>query len=135
MNEKYFYLDKSEYYKERLLIRTNPEKMPFPHGTNGSFNILPARILNLSYSQYLRYCRDRLGADLIGKGYKYVVPYFTDTEEVRQLIKLLNARMKFIMNEQEFPYEYKREDNGVIIRTPFNSNENNEGSSEEISST
>ena len=82
------------------------------------------RLLNLSYADYLRYARDRLGAELIGKKSKYVTVYFDRTKEVEMFVKLLNTRMEFIMNEHQYPFEYK-ENNGEVERIPFKKDENN----------
>lgn len=114
MAEKYYYLEQSPSYKDKYIISLNHEKFLFPNGTYGSYGVFAARIMNLSYAQFLRYCRDMLGADLVGKNHKYVVPYFDDTKEVQQFVKLLNARMAYIMNEHEFPYSYKEKDGEVI---------------------
>lgn len=124
--EKYFYLDESPVYKEKYLIRLNIDKLPFPHGTSGSYNVLFARVLNLSYAEALRYCRDRLGAELIGKNRRYVAPFFDKTPEVQMFVRLLNTRMNYIMNEQRFPYELKEVNEGNVELTPFHTiNEDN----------
>ena len=126
MIENIFTLDESPIYKEKYLIKIKIDSLPFPRGTTGSYNILPARFLNLSYPDYLRYCRDRLGADLVGKNKKYVVPYFDKTPEVREFVRLLNNRYALVKNEQEYPYEYSIGENGEITRTPFSEiNESN----------
>ena len=131
--EKFFYLDDSPIYKDKLVLRMNFEKFLFPKGTSGSFGVFPARVMNLSYAQFLRYCRDRLGAELIGKNTRYVVPYFEHNNETRMFVKLLNTRMKYIMNEHEFPYEYKEEEDGSITRIPFNGDdETNTGTIGEV---
>lgn len=111
----FFYLDGSPTYKDKFMIRLNHDKFLFSPGFSGSFNIFPARLLGLNYIDYLRYCRDVLGADLIGKN-RFVVPYFDQTKEVKMFVKLLNTRMKYIMDEHENPYEYN-EENGEITRT------------------
>lgn len=116
---KYFYLEESPIYKNKNLIRAYIDKLPFPNGTNGSYNVLEARVMNLSYAEYLRYARDRLGAELIGKNHKYVIPYFDLNETTQMFVKLLNKRMDYIMNEQEYPFNYKEED-GKVSRIPFN---------------
>ena len=54
----------------------------------------------------MRYCRDRLGAELVGKNSRYIVPYFDSTNEVKMFVKLLNKRMDYVLNEREFPYNY-----------------------------
>ena len=123
--EKYFYLDESPIYKNKYIIRLNHDKFLFPTGTSGSYNVFIARVLNLSYADYLRYSRDRLGAELIGKQSRYVMAYYDKNQATEAFIKLLNKRMEYIMNEHSLPYEYK-EENGEVKRIPFeNNNEDN----------
>ena len=126
--EKYFYLDESPLYKDKYVIRLNKEDLCFQKGFTGSFGVFPARLLGLSYVQYLRFCRDILGAELIGKNKKYVSVYFDRTDEVRQFIKLLNARAALAMNYHNFPFEYK-EVGDKVERSSLKGEENgsNEG--------
>ena len=119
--EKYFYLEESPIYKNKYIIRLNHDKFLFPTGTSGSYNVFIARVLNLSYADYLRYSRDRLGAELIGKQSRYVMAYYDKNQTTEAFIKLLNKRMEYIMNEHNFPYEYK-EENVEIKRIPFKNN-------------
>lgn len=124
--KKYFYLDESPFYKNKYTIRMNHELFLFPHGTSGSYNVFIARVLNLSYADFLRYSRDRLGAELIGKNTRYVIPYYENNASTSAFIKLLNLRMEYIMNEHNFPFDYTEDENGNVSRTPFiTSNENN----------
>ena len=122
--EKYFYLDASPVYVNKYIIRMNHDKFLFPTGTTGSYAVFVARLLNLTYAEYLRYARDRLGAELVGKKSVYVTAYFDRNEATLEFVKLLNKRMEYIMHEHEFPYNYKEED-GKIERIPFQENENN----------
>lgn len=123
--KKYFYLEESPAYKNKYVIRLNHDLFLFPHGTSGSYNVFIARLLNLSYADYLRYSRDRLGAELVGKNTRYVIPYYNNDTNTLAFIRLLNSRMEFIMNEHEFPYEYTEDENGEVTRQPFTSlNEN-----------
>lgn len=119
--EKYFYLDENPIYKNKYIIRLNHDKFLFPTGTSGSYNVFIARVLNLSYADYLRYSRDRLGAELIGKQSRYVVAYYDKNQATEAFVKLLNKRMEYIMHEHSFPYEYK-EENGEVKRIPFEQN-------------
>ena len=105
--EKYFYLEESPIYKNKYIIRLNHDKFLFPTGTSGSYNVFIARVLNLSYADYLRYSRDRLGAELVGKQSRYVVAYYDKNQTTEAFVKLLNKRMEYIMHEHSFPYEYK----------------------------
>lgn len=117
--KKYFYLDESPFYKNKYMICLNHDLFLFPTGTTGSFNVFIARVLNLSYADFLRYCRDRLGAELIGKNRRYIVPYFENNQAVLALIKLLNTRMEYIMHEHEFPFEYTEDKDGNVMRKPL----------------
>jgi len=124
--KKYFYLEESPFYKNKYIIRLNHELFLFPHGTSGSYNVFIARLLNLSYADYLRYSRDRLGAELVGKNTRYVVPYYDNNASTSALIKLLNTRMEYVMNEHEFPFDYAEDNDGNVSRTPFvTTNESN----------
>ena len=119
--EKYFYLEESPIYKNKYIIRLNHDKFLFPTGTSGSYNVFIARVLNLSYADYLRYSRDRLGAELVGKQSRDVGAYYDKNQTTEAFVKLLNKRMEYIMHEHSFPYEYK-EENGEVKRIPFEQN-------------
>ena len=124
--KKYFYLEEASSYKNKYIIKLNHELFLFPHGTSGSYNVFVARVLNLSYADYLRYARDRIGAELIGKNTRYVMAYYNNDANTAALIKLLNTRMEYIMNEHKYPFNYTEEEDGKITRTPFTEiNENN----------
>lgn len=117
--KRYFYIDESPIYSGKYLIRLNHDEMVFPTGTRGSFNVFISRVVNLTYPEFLRYVRDVLGAELVGKGHKYVIPYFERSNELTMFVKLLNKRMEYIMKEQESPYEYFRKEDGTVDRIPF----------------
>lgn len=69
-------------------------------GTKGSYAILAARVLDLSYANYCRLCRDQFGAELIGKDSYYPKPLFQETKELKELINILNQRMAEILSEK-----------------------------------
>jgi|LSQX01.2.fsa_nt_gb hypothetical protein len=71
--------------------------------TTGSFNLLPARLCNLSYAQYLRFARDILGAEIIGKGRLYPIAIFKQTKEFFQFMRLLNETAKYLLHIKNFP--------------------------------
>lgn len=117
--KRYFELDSSPIYPEKFVIRVNPEGFPFPNKITGSLGLLCARLMNLDYITYLRFLRDELGAEIHGKRSRYMSIYFDLTNDVKSFVKLLNARMNYVMNEQQFPYEYRETENGEIERVPF----------------
>ena len=95
MSKNYFFLEESPYQPGKRTIHINFDILP-PMRTEGSFNLLPARLLSLSYAEYLRYCRDVYKAEIIGKNNMYPVAYFKDNIAAGDLIKMLNDRMSQI---------------------------------------
>lgn len=121
MRKTYFFLEKSPVYKDKYLIRPNLEiLLPLIKNTD-SHNVLMARLLSLSYAQFLRYSRDRLGADLIGRYVRHIIPYFNKTPEVKMLVKVLNLRMSLVVSEREQQLSGYEEEG---VETPKD-NENN----------
>lgn len=99
---EYFYLDESPNQPGKYILRVDFDKLP-PIHTEGSFNILPARLLNLSYAQYLRFCRDIVGGEIIGKNTMYPIAYFNKSMTTNAFVRLLNTRMNLVMWEKEHP--------------------------------
>jgi hypothetical protein len=102
IKKNYFYLDESPYQPGKYTVRIDFDLMP-EMTTSGSYNILFARLMNLSYAQYLRFCRDALGATIVGKRCMYPVPYFVKNPYSIGLVRLLNTRMNLIIWEREHP--------------------------------
>lgn len=98
--KKYFYLEESITQPGKYLIKINFDQLP-PMNTAGSYNVLPARLLGLPYAEYLRFCRDELHAEIIGKKNMYPVVYFSDKKWIIGLIQDLNTRMAIIEKEKE----------------------------------
>ena len=115
---KYFNLEESPYMPTYSVIEVNHEafKSAFPNGIDGSYILLPARLLNLSYADYLRYCRDKLEAFVVGKGHKYPVAYFRATPEVQQFLKLLNKSAEYAMFEHDHPYNIEIKLDGTAVK-------------------
>lgn len=81
---------------KKFFICPNHDRLHLEH-TNGSFNIICARVMGLSYANYLRMCRDRYGADIIGKGCKYPVAFFEKNKKTDELVSILNSKAKEIL--------------------------------------
>ena len=121
----YFCLAESSVYRDKYVLRFCAESEMIQKGLRLSYDVLPARLMNLPYDEYLRYTRDKLGAELIGKGRKYITPYFDKTPATQLFVKVLNKRMQLIMLEREHPYTLQEEPDGTITKIPFNQNEDN----------
>lgn len=59
---------------------------------SGSWNVLPARILGISYADYLRYARDKYNGTLYGKNHKYPIVKFKNENDCKALCKELLLR-------------------------------------------
>ena len=101
--KEYFYLEESPYHPGKYTLRINFDVFPSPMTADGSFNILPARLLGLSFAQYLRFCRDIVGGEVIGKKQMYPTPYFSKTVTTNAFVRLLNSRMNLVIWEREHP--------------------------------
>lgn len=99
---KCFVKDESANHPGKWIIRPVHENFHLD-STEGSFNLICARLLGLDYPDFLRMCRDCFGAELIGKNSNYPVAYFNRGKELDGLIELLNARANFVLWERQNP--------------------------------
>lgn len=123
---KCFEREESAAYPGRYVIRPIHENFHLDY-TEGSFAIIGARLLGITYPEYLRMCRDCFGAEIIGKGSKYPVAYFKASKELQDLIENLNVRANFILWEREHPNfeehaEYVKEKNPRFYEGVINAN-------------
>lgn len=99
---KCFEREESAAYPGKYIIRPIHDNF-YLERTEGSFNVICARLFGISYAQYLRMCRDCFGAEIIGKGSYYPVAYFPLSNELKALIDNLNARANLVLWEREHP--------------------------------
>ena len=91
-----FVRDESVSQPGKYIIRPNHDNFHL-NFTEGSFNVICARLFGITYAQYLRMCRDCYGAEIIGKGSQLPVAYFKATKELADLIKQLNERANLVL--------------------------------------
>ena len=118
---KVFYRDESATQPGKYMIRANHDAFHL-YSTEGSFNIIGARLMGLTYAQYLRMCRDIFGAEIIGKNEKFPYPVFKLSKGLQDLIDLLNVRANLVLWEREHPLyeehaEYVKEHNSKFARS------------------
>ena len=99
---KCFMREESASYPGKYIIRPIHDNFHLD-STDGSYNVICARLMGLTYAQYLRMCRDCFGAEIIGKGSMYPVAYFKLSQELMDLIEQLNARANLVLWEREHP--------------------------------
>ena len=99
---KCFIRDESASHPGKYMIRADLDKFHLNH-TEGSYNIIGARLMGLTYAQYLRMCRDIYGAEIVGKGSLYPYPVFKLSKGLEDLIEQLNARANLVLWGREHP--------------------------------
>ena len=99
---KCFEREESASYPGKYIIRPIHDNFHLDY-TEGSFNLICARLFGLSYPQFLRMCRDCFGAEIIGKGSMYPVAYFKRSTELDALIEFLNVQASLVLWEREHP--------------------------------
>ena len=99
---QYFYIDESPVLAKHWLVKFDPSKVNMGP-TIGSYNLMAARLFNISYVNYLRMCRDLFNAVIYGKNTYYPVAYFPDKLLAEQLCNSLNVRMAALMFDREHP--------------------------------
>ena len=111
---KYVYYEETPYNKGKYIISLHHEQFPFADETSGSYNVFLARLAGLSYTDFLRMCRDEFGAEIIGKDKLYPVAYFNFGEGLSALTKWLDTRAKYILYRHNHPYEIEKNDKEII---------------------
>lgn len=113
---KCFVREESTCHPGKYIIRPVHENFHL-NSTEGSFNVICARLLGISYANFLRLCRDEFGAEIIGKDSMYPVAYFNRSKELDALIDNLNARANLVIWEREHP-NYKEHEEYVKEKNP-----------------
>lgn len=98
-----FTFDKSCSHTSSYFIRPTESFYMIFRKTNGSFNLAPARVMGLSYADYLRFCRDAYGAIIAGKNELYPIAYFSDSKRCKDLVTFLNSRMEELFTKKFLP--------------------------------
>ena len=100
MSKSYFICEETPYYPGKYIVRPVHCNLPLTY-TEGSYNLLAARLMNLGYADYLRMCRDLYGAEIIGKNTMYPIAYFSgETDKAKELVKILNKRAECVLKNK-----------------------------------
>ena len=92
--KQYFYLEripKTEKYR----IKCNKEYLGLDNLVN--LEALPARLLGMSYCEWLNWCKELFSSEILGTNTLYPYPVFYRDELARRLIKILNYRLTLVL--------------------------------------
>lgn len=102
IKKKYFALAENPYQPGKYMITIDFDLLPEMR-TNGSYFVLFARLMNLSFAQWIRFCRDCFDGEVVGKKSLYPSVYFKKNTKTVALVRLLNSRMNYVIWEREHP--------------------------------
>ena len=90
---KYFKVDKMmSSIKDEYGVWMKEEEQMIYYPIQGSFLVLFARIMGLSYPDFLRFVRDTYNARLSGKGHKYISFYFPTKQDAENFANMIDNR-------------------------------------------
>lgn len=89
-----------DFYNDgTYMIRYSDEVYSFIGWTESSYNVVPARIMGISFPSFLRFARDKYNAILGGQSQKYLTMIFKDKKDCQDLCDILNERWREIVNQ------------------------------------
>lgn len=93
----YYNVDQSPYSKKgEYFIQLKEVATKYFVPMKGSFSVLNARLLGLSFPQYLRYISATYNARIIGKSI-YPIIYFENEQDAKNLANELDKRLLFVL--------------------------------------
>lgn len=90
------YFEVFETFDNKFMVSPNLDKL-LVNCSRGSYRTLAARVMGLSYANYLRMCRDLYNGEISGKGSLYPIVKFANKSDVTKLISILNSRTSEIL--------------------------------------
>lgn len=96
----YFFAAERPSEPNKYTLCINFDKVPLKYVDGCFYGLIFSKLLNISYADLCRLCRDSFSASIYGKGVKYPSIYFNSKVEIEKLVNLLNERMDLIMKER-----------------------------------
>ena len=93
----YFTIMESARKKNCYMICGTQKLFDYIGVCKGSYQVIQARVLGLSYAEYLRFLRDKHGAILMDTHKWYPAAYFKNKEDAKEILHLLNTRARKII--------------------------------------
>ena len=95
--EYFTYVESVDNRGKFLILPKDYDALPFDTVCGGSYAVAPARVLGLSYAEYLRFVRDSYPniVELHGKDSLYIRALWSLSNELLDFIKLLNMKLQY----------------------------------------
>ena len=97
----YFTIIESARKKNHYMICGTQKLFDYIGVCKGSYQVIQARVMGLSYADYLRYLRDFHGAILMDTHKWYPAAYFKNKEDTYKILHLLNTLTREIINARK----------------------------------
>lgn len=95
LTKQYYRLEDSLIFRNKKELKLDFDIFPYIL-TKPLVEVLPSRLLNISYGDYLRFCSSVLHAEIVGKNQRYPVVLFERTALTKIFVELLNVRLNYI---------------------------------------
>lgn len=87
-----FFLDEIPWQPDRYIISNHFDEIETPM-IHTSYQLLQARLVNMTYKEYMEFCRDSLGAEVMKQpNQRWAAIHFKDTPDVRKFVGILNTK-------------------------------------------
>ena len=94
----YFNIEQSPYSKNNeYCIRLKENGMKYFLPMKGSFSVLYARLMGLTYPDFLCMISARYGARIVGKNNLYPSIYFQTEQDAKNLAQELDKRLLYVL--------------------------------------
>lgn len=102
-NVEYFTYRESTSPGEFVIVPKDYATFPFNTKAGGSYNLAPARVLGLSYPDYLRFLMTMFPNDVVVRGKRmiYATAYWKRDKMLHAFVKLLNNKLTLAMMKME----------------------------------
>ena len=97
----YFTIREAIRKKDHYIIVGTEKLFDYIGICKGSYQVIQARVMGLTYANYLRYLRDVHGAILMDTHNWYPAAYFKTKEDAYKILHLLNTRAREIINARK----------------------------------
>lgn len=89
-----FFLDQVPWSDDEYIISNRFDEIEMPM-IQTSYQLLQARLVGMTYMEFLEFCRDSLGAKVTRRpNQRWGSIYFKDTAEVRKFVEVLNKKFE-----------------------------------------
>lgn len=89
---KAFFLESCPWDLDTYVISNNFDQIVMPM-INTSYQLLQARLVGMTYKEYLNFCKYSLGAEVIKRpNQRWAFIHFKDTSDTNKFIEILNNK-------------------------------------------